>query len=113
MIQIPLFENEKEEGTIAKKIRRGPGPLVKKQMVIPHTDNREIPLLEEAKRLFSATRNRMYIPESSIRELQDISKRLVGALEKTGRPPESIVRQAEKILEERSNLYAVQAIDFI
>jgi hypothetical protein len=113
LIQTPLFEKGEEEGTIVKKILRGPGPLGKKEVVISQTIDREIPFKKEVERIFKATSNRMYIRSSNWREMQYISKALVGALEKIGGPLEEIVNRIVFMLTTKTNLYSIQAIQLI
>ena len=107
-----LFEGESKEETSAQNPVKGPGPPVRKHEENSRYLDLKIVHKEEVMKLFNATMNRAYLPKYNYQEMQDISDKLVEALEKSGRPIESIVSQAEKILELMRNLYATQAIEF-
>lgn len=121
-----MFESpEKEEGPIRHKILLRPRPMPKNDLDIlpqklhritenrpPVISNEEIPFKKEAERLLSATNNRSFLKERLDLELKFISDHLVRVTQKIGRPLEPILDLAVLILQNRTNLYTTQAVDF-
>ena len=113
MIQTPLFENEKEEGTITQKILKGPGPMAKKLVGNLHIYVQEIPFRREVDRIFNSTKNRIYLQDYNWREVQDISVALVRVSKKIGGPIDIIINRIINLLIIKTSLYTTQAIEII
>ena len=102
---LSLF-SEEEKPVEKTKIRIIRKPLVKKE------ERSETVYDKEIDQLLNATRNRMFLDELLTKEQKIIFSELSNALTKSGKPLETIVREATILLKESPNLYVIQAIKF-